>query len=35
MRLRPNDSRAAFAAYVEAEVARWSAVIRELGISFG
>lgn len=35
MRLRPNESQAAFAAYVEAEVARWTALIRELGITIG
>jgi tripartite-type tricarboxylate transporter receptor subunit TctC len=35
MRLRPNDSQATFAAYVESEVARWTALIRELGITIG
>ena len=35
MRLRPNESQAGFASYVEGEVARWTALIRELGITIG
>ncbi|WP_270933888.1 Bug family tripartite tricarboxylate transporter substrate binding protein [Falsiroseomonas oryzae] len=34
-RLRPNETQAAFAAYVEHEVARWTALVRELGITIG
>jgi tripartite-type tricarboxylate transporter receptor subunit TctC len=34
-RLRPNETQAAFAAYVEAEVARWTTLVRELGITIG
>jgi tripartite-type tricarboxylate transporter receptor subunit TctC len=34
-RLRPNETNAAFRAYVEAEVARWTALVRELGITIG
>lgn len=35
MRLRPNDSQATFAAYISGEVARWTALVRELGITVG
>lgn len=35
MRLRPNESQSAFAAYVESEVARWTTLVRELGITIG
>jgi tripartite-type tricarboxylate transporter receptor subunit TctC len=35
MRMMPGDSPAAFRTYVEAEVARWSAAVRELGITIG
>jgi tripartite-type tricarboxylate transporter receptor subunit TctC len=34
-RLRQNETQAAFAAYIDAEVARWTALIRELGITIG
>jgi tripartite-type tricarboxylate transporter receptor subunit TctC len=34
-RLRPDETQAAFAAYVEQEVARWTALVRELGITIG
>jgi tripartite-type tricarboxylate transporter receptor subunit TctC len=34
-RLRLSGSQAAFAAYVDGEVARWTALVRELGITIG
>jgi tripartite-type tricarboxylate transporter receptor subunit TctC len=34
-RLRLGESQAEFARYVEAEVARWTALVRELGITIG
>ncbi|HZF76561.1 MAG TPA: tripartite tricarboxylate transporter substrate binding protein [Acetobacteraceae bacterium] len=35
MRMRPSDSPADFRAYVEAEVTRWTTLVRELGITLG
>jgi tripartite-type tricarboxylate transporter receptor subunit TctC len=35
MRLRPTETQPQFAAYVEAEVARWTTAVRELGITVG
>jgi tripartite-type tricarboxylate transporter receptor subunit TctC len=34
-RLRLSETQSGFAAYVEAEVARWTALVRELGITIG
>jgi len=35
MRMRPSASPAEFRAYVEAEVTRWTTLVRELGITLG